>query len=101
MDNEPGSRVQSILVRCNECLIPTYEELDLDKTYRLILPSFLTGGGDGLVMISNNLKNVQIGRLDIDVFSDYLSRKSPVFEEIGGRIIVKGSDKPQTRNLYS
>ncbi|KAJ3627081.1 hypothetical protein MTP99_014488 [Tenebrio molitor] len=81
-----GSRIESLKVRCNECTVPIYEDLDLDKTYRLIVPSFLKTGGDGFNVIAENLKNVKVGRVDIDVYLDYLEAKSPIFEEVEGRI---------------
>lgn len=96
-----GSRVQSIKVRCKKCLIPIYEDLDVGQNYRLILPSFLAaGGGDGFTMLSDNFQNRQIGRRDIDVFVDYLSEKSPVFEEIG-RLEIIGESYVSFKNIHS
>ncbi|RZC39648.1 uncharacterized protein BDFB_009824 [Asbolus verrucosus] len=95
-----GSRVQSIKVRCNECLIPIYEDLDLDKTYRLIIPSFLGMGGDGFTVISENIKNVEGGRLDIDVYVEYLEAKSPIIEEIEGRIVFVDEAQIEHRNVF-
>ncbi|KAJ3665034.1 hypothetical protein Zmor_000550 [Zophobas morio] len=94
-----GSRVQSVKVRCNECKLPVYEDLDVNKTYRLIVPSFLEDGGDGFVIIRDNLKNIQPGRLDIDVFVEYLQLKSPVYEEIEGRIEFVGETQVFYRNI--
>ncbi|XP_064212299.1 uncharacterized protein LOC661310 [Tribolium castaneum] len=96
-----GSRIQSIKARCNECNIPIYEDLDLNKTYRLIVPVFLRNGGDGFTVIRDNLKNVKVGRVDIDVFVEYLGAKSPVFEEIDGRIEFVGDVTINCRNLDS
>ena len=91
--------MQSVKVRCNECKLPVYEDLDVNKTYRLIVPSFLEDGGDGFVIIRDNLKNIQPGRLDIDVFVEYLQLKSPVYEEIEGRIEFVGETQVFYRNI--
>jgi 5'-nucleotidase len=94
-----GSRVESIKVRCNDCTIPAYEDLDLNKTYRLIVTSFLKNGGDGYQVLTNNLKNVKVGRVDIDVLLDYLQTRSPVVEEIEGRLQFIGETKIRYKNL--
>lgn len=45
-----GERVQSIQVRCAECDIPQFQDLDLKKTYGVLLAKFLYNGGDGFNM---------------------------------------------------
>ena len=57
MTRELGKRVVSIEVLCNECLIPKYEPVDLEKWYRLIVPSYLAAGGDGFEAISLNKRS--------------------------------------------
>ncbi|XP_060524614.1 apyrase-like [Cylas formicarius] len=83
-----GDRVQSIKVRCQQCLTPVYEDLVLDKSYRIVAQSFLRSGGDGFSALSDNLKNTEIGPVDIDVYENYLRHRSPVFQEEEERIIV-------------
>lgn len=31
--------------------MPKYEPLDLEKTYTVVMPSYMVGGGDGFTMI--------------------------------------------------
>ncbi|KAJ8967995.1 hypothetical protein NQ314_002529 [Rhamnusium bicolor] len=88
-----GSRVQSIKIRCQACEIPIYEDLDLSKTYRMVITSYLASGGDGYTILSDNIKNLQTGQVDIDVLVDYLAHRSPLFEEEGGRIIIHGQEE--------
>lgn len=52
-----NDRVLSVDVLCQKCLVPTYEPLDLTKTYRVIAQSFLAQGGDNFLMLSSNKKN--------------------------------------------
>ncbi|XP_059587780.1 5'-nucleotidase isoform X2 [Alligator mississippiensis] len=47
----PRNRVVSIEVLCTACRVPTYVPLEMDKTYTVILPSFLYQGGDGYNML--------------------------------------------------
>lgn len=54
---EIGKRVLSLEVLCNECLVPQYEPVDLQKWYRLIVPSYLADGGDGFEAISLNKRS--------------------------------------------
>ncbi|KAJ8967992.1 hypothetical protein NQ314_002526 [Rhamnusium bicolor] len=94
-----GDKVQSVKVRCQACLIPVYEDLDLDKMYRIVIPSFVVSGGDGFTMISDNIKNLKIGPVDIDVFVDYIAHKSPVFQEEEGRITIYGNERIEVKNF--
>lgn len=54
---EIGSRLINIEVRCRECLVPKYEPVELEKWYRLIVPSYLADGGDGFEAVSNNKRS--------------------------------------------
>ncbi|KAG5888870.1 hypothetical protein JTB14_004823 [Gonioctena quinquepunctata] len=86
-----NERVSSVQVRCQNCTIPRYEELDMNKVYRLAVCSFLRNGGNGFTMLKDHMKNVRVGPLDIDALTDYLAHRSPVFQEEEGRIITYGS----------
>lgn len=52
-----GSRILSMELLCNECLVPVYEQIDLDKWYRLIVTNYMADGGDGYVAISDNKRS--------------------------------------------
>nr|XP_023023869.1 apyrase [Leptinotarsa decemlineata] len=96
-----NDRVVSIKVRCNNCTVPVYEDLDMDKFYKIVIPSFLTGGGDGFKVLTDNLKNKRVGSVDLEVFMDYLRHRNPVFQEISGRIVIHGGDQIITKNIES
>lgn len=83
-----GNRVSNVKVRCNECSQPIYEDLDLNRYYKIILASFLVTGGDGFTMLSDNLQNHQVGPVDRDIFVNYIKEKSPIEQIIDGRITV-------------
>lgn len=62
MGKKPGQRVHSIEVLCNECDIPSYQKLDIDKQYGIIITSFLYYGGDVFDMFQVTDNSVQIGK---------------------------------------
>lgn len=99
-DNEE-SCVSDVTIRCSECPRPMYEDLDLEKMYRIIMPSFLGHGGDGFVMLSDNVKNLQIGPVDSDVYIKYLKKMSPIEQLTEGRInVVKENERIKRQAEY-
>ncbi|XP_044258315.1 apyrase-like [Tribolium madens] len=83
-----GSRVTSLQIRCRNCTVPIYENLDNERIYRVVLPSFLAEGGFGFTLFKKYFKYRQIGGLDRELFVKYVECKSPIFQEIEGRIII-------------
>lgn len=55
ISRNPGDRVVKLEVLCTQCRVPSYEPLRMDKVYKVILPSFLVGGGDGFRMIKDEV----------------------------------------------
>uniref|UniRef100_A0A8C8SL53 5'-nucleotidase n=1 Tax=Pelusios castaneus TaxID=367368 RepID=A0A8C8SL53_9SAUR len=86
LSKPPGSRVVSIKVLCTACRVPVYEPLQMDETYKVILPSFLYQGGDGYSMLKEKSLNHSHGELDVDVVSSYISRMGRVFPAVEGRM---------------
>lgn len=62
LKKEPGHRVASVEVLCTACEIPDYEPLDKEKVYSVVMQSFLSGGGDGFTMISDNIIKIVSGK---------------------------------------
>lgn len=58
----PRNRVVSIEVLCTACRVPTYVPLEMDKTYTVILPSFLYQGGDGYNMLKEKSLSYSRGK---------------------------------------
>lgn len=83
------SRVQSIHVLCRVCAdeIPRYEPINDEAYYRVVLAEFLSGGGDGFTMISDNRRDIIHGPLDIRALDDYVARNTPLnIPQLTGRI---------------
>ncbi|XP_050297188.1 apyrase [Anthonomus grandis grandis] len=94
-----GDRVVELKIRCQYCDVPEYQELDLNANYSMAVPSFITGGGDGFTALSNNIKDVVTGQVDVDVFRIYLEHRSPVFAEEEGRITVVSDHEIEARGM--
>ncbi|XP_034245114.1 apyrase-like [Thrips palmi] len=90
-------RVLHSEVLCAACRVPTYEPIQDDQWYTIASSSFIVEGGDNFVTFTQNLRNRQIGRVDIDLFVDYLQVHSPIMTAMDGRLVVLNSDKLQRR----
>nr|CAD7409205.1 unnamed protein product [Timema cristinae] len=83
-----GERVVKVDALCAECRVPHYQPLNLDTWYRIAINSYLAGGGDGYKVFEQNSRNHNIGRLDVEVFQDYIKKNSPIIQGLEGRIIM-------------
>jgi len=82
-------RVVSIDVLCRHCSVPRYEKLDPDRWYRMIVPSFIGGGGNGYIAFGNNRRNHRRGdKTDIEIVELYMKKMSPVIQRKDGRNTV-------------
>lgn len=97
--NRPaGSRVISAKLRCASCEIPTYEPLDLEKQYSVIVPNFLLRGGDGHKFLEDS--DSQPDRMnykEVDALEAYLKMYNTVYPALENRIqiVYKSSDSTQ------
>lgn len=74
-------------VKCAECQVPRFEELEMEKEYNVVLMSFLKNGGDGYTAISTNLLfSDGLETLDIDVLANYIESHSPLIVSLEDRI---------------
>ncbi|XP_045779141.1 apyrase-like [Maniola jurtina] len=83
-----NSRIVNATVRCNDCNVPRYEPLDVNKTYKVVSQSFLGGGGDGFSMISNNRENVEVLGVDYEILMNYVRQQSPIIKDLDGRLAI-------------
>lgn len=63
--NVVGSRVRSVMIRCSECKLPSYEPIDLEKNYTIMISKYMAFGGDQYKMIKDEL-------ISIKILSEYL-----------------------------
>ncbi|XP_038178343.1 5'-nucleotidase isoform X2 [Arvicola amphibius] len=86
LTRKPWNRVVQLEVLCTMCRVPSYEPLEMDKEYKVILPSYLVNGGDGFQMIKDELLKHDSGDQDISVVSEYISKMKVVYPAVEGRI---------------
>ncbi|XP_021509531.1 5'-nucleotidase isoform X1 [Meriones unguiculatus] len=86
ISRKPGNRVVQLEVLCTKCRVPIYEPLEMDKVYKVTLPSYLVSGGDGFQMIKDELLKHDSGDQDISVVSEYISKMRVVYPAVEGRI---------------
>lgn len=90
MTREAYDRIISLQVLCRVCEsnIPRYEPIDNEKFYRVSVPSFLAGGGDGFTMIEEGANNTIFGPRDIDILTEYVEKYSPItLPPTNGRVV--------------
>lgn len=94
LNNPVGSRVLEVKVRCGLCSVPTYSPLQKDKTYRLLLTSFLDSGGDGHNFLKEKGFNRMVEDFDeMEVVAWYMTKEGTVYPGEEGRIDVIKSTK--------
>lgn len=80
------AKVVSVDVLCRVCEVPRYEKLDPEEWYRIAIPSFIGGGGNGFKPFENRRNHIKGDKMDVDVVAEYLAKLSPVFYKKEGRI---------------
>ncbi|CAF4802315.1 unnamed protein product [Pieris macdunnoughi] len=79
-----GNRVASAYVKKKFSTVP----LDKDKIYQIVAPIYLTDGGDGYTMISDNHKNPEILGYDQHRLREYIKAYKSINVKIEGRILI-------------
>lgn len=96
VSNEPASRVTKLRVRCGDCVVPSYSDLDENKNYTILLPVYLVNGGDNYTVFVEHLHNVENLPSNVTkAFAEYIRARSPIYPTISNRITVIGGE-PQT-----
>ncbi|XP_050515512.1 protein 5NUC-like isoform X2 [Diabrotica virgifera virgifera] len=81
------SRVVSVKVRCGNCSIPLYSDLNLSKNYTIVTSKYLTDGKDGFHVLKEKAMDLAYEKVtDVDTVVSYFNKYSPVFAEVEGRI---------------
>ncbi|XP_060686978.1 5'-nucleotidase isoform X2 [Hemiscyllium ocellatum] len=95
LSRKPGHRVVRLDVLCSECRVPHYEPVEDSKIYKIVVNSYIAGGGDGFTMLKNeNLKH-DTGDTDISVVSNYIKLMQRVYPGVDGRISFIENSGPQ------
>ncbi|XP_029451350.1 5'-nucleotidase [Rhinatrema bivittatum] len=86
LSKSSGSRVVKLEVLCTECRVPSYEPLEMNKVYKVVLPSYIAAGGDGFAILKNEGLKHDSGDLDIAIVSNYINKMGQVYPAVEGRI---------------
>ncbi|RZF38198.1 hypothetical protein LSTR_LSTR005559 [Laodelphax striatellus] len=81
-----GHRVKNLKLTCTECSVPELIPVDLNKYYKVLMPSFIYHGGDGFVMFANEGVNHTVGEIDHEAFIEFMKRNTPITYGIEERI---------------
>lgn len=62
--------MKSLNILCTKCRVPHYEPVEDSVVYKVVLPNYMVGGGDGFKMIKDEMIKHNSGKLRLpDVFS--------------------------------
>jgi 5'-nucleotidase len=95
-----GRRLQKVRVRCGDCLIPQFEDIDLSKTYGIVITDYIANGGSNYSMIDP--KDFSIGsETDYEVFANYVKSYSPIYTGIEDRILFISASGTSTTTIHT
>ncbi|XP_037032583.1 protein 5NUC-like isoform X2 [Bradysia coprophila] len=84
-----GSRVQSVRVRCANCDVPRFDNLDDSRTYNVVTTDFIGGGGDGHTTFLNK-PTISTGIVDLDAVISYIKSVNVVYPAVEWRTTLIG-----------
>uniref|UniRef100_A0A6B0VER7 5'-nucleotidase n=1 Tax=Ixodes ricinus TaxID=34613 RepID=A0A6B0VER7_IXORI len=97
--NTNSSENVTLEILCANCSIPKYEPVDPNETYKIVTTSFIAGGGDGFKFDKEVLQSKETeGRMDVEVFTDYVRKMSPIKTPEEGRVIMLNNNRPDGSN---
>uniref|UniRef100_A0A6B0VD47 5'-nucleotidase n=1 Tax=Ixodes ricinus TaxID=34613 RepID=A0A6B0VD47_IXORI len=97
--NTNSSENVTLEILCANCSIPKYEPVNPNKTYKIVTTSFIAGGGDGFKFDKEVLQSKETeGRMDVEVFTDYVRKMSPIKTPEEGRVIMLNNNRPDGSN---
>eukprot|EP00794_Sanderia_malayensis_P019052 gene19052-20965_t len=90
-----NNRVVEARIRCTTCRVPKFEPLNKQKVYKVIISSFLAGGGDKFEMFPKHIIKHHPGNTADSMVVEYIKKQSPLIIGEEDRIIfVKSDQKP-------
>eukprot|EP00112_Aurelia_sp_Birch-Aquarium-sp1_P017214 Seg397.28 transcript_id=Seg397.28/GoldUCD/mRNA.D3Y31 product=5'-nucleotidase protein_id=Seg397.28/GoldUCD/D3Y31 len=94
ISNAVNNRVIHVEVRCANCRIPKFEKLDKSKVYKVIVSSYMAGGGAGYeILRTKRTGHIQGTVKTMDMLIQYIKARTPLLIETGSRILIKRSTK--------
>lgn len=89
---KPGARVIKVIVRCGACEVPDFLPLNKSEEYGILMPSFLSMGGDGF-SVFEGLPAASLVYDELQSTIEYIRGNSPLHPATEGRIVMHYPDK--------
>lgn len=77
--------------------MPKFEDLKQDEWYRIVVPTFLVGAGDGFVLFKSCGRNHEVGHLDWEQLAKYMKKISPILIGEDRRAIFLNENDPNEK----
>ncbi|XP_040079523.1 protein 5NUC-like [Ixodes scapularis] len=89
------SRTKKLVILCANCSVPKYETVQPTVTYKIVTTSFIARGGDGFTFDKDVIDSMKTeGRMDVEVFTDYFRKLSPIKTPEEGRVKMHNNERP-------
>ena len=85
--------VTDVKIRCRACAAPKFESLVESEWYRIVVPTFLIGAGDGYVPFKTCGRNHKVGHVDSELLAKYTKKVSPIIAGLDRRVIFLQNNK--------
>ncbi|CAH2092771.1 unnamed protein product [Euphydryas editha] len=79
-----GYQVVAVEARCWNCSIPEYRKVEQNDMYNVIMPQFLSSGGDGYSMFQG-LPTRSLNYSELTCTMQYIKQHSPIFPQLEKR----------------
>lgn len=87
MSKPANERVIGVQITCADCTSPEIFDINLTRTYRVLMPESLADGDHDFTMFENKMVK-DLGVTDKEVFTAYLAKKSPIYPAVEWRVTI-------------
>nr|AGJ90350.1 apyrase [Ornithodoros moubata] len=94
-----NKRVVYLRILCTQCVVPRYEVVKNNQTYKIATTSYIANGGDGFEFDKEVIKETK-GVVDSEVYLPYIMKMSPLKTAVEGRIFIRNYPKPAISSRY-
>lgn len=87
LKNPIGFQVVEVEARCWNCSIPEFRKVTQSEMYNVIMPYFLSSGGDGYSMLQS-LPTRSLNYSELTCTMQYIKQHSPIFPQLENRVTI-------------
>lgn len=100
LERDLGSRLISAVVRCWNCNVPEFYEVENGRDYKVLLPRSLTEGNFGYSFLTE-LPRVALEYDAVTCTEEFIKLRSPLYPEVAGRIVLHSGTGPAIALSFS